>query len=83
MIRNLEFWETADYPSNVNVYVNNQLVASPASHPDLVGGSTFSVTKIDIKDYVQPGENIIEIRSATLGLIGCDGFYRIFVETRE
>jgi len=76
-------WETADYPSNVNVYVNNQLVASPASHPDLVGGSTFSVTKIDIKDYVQPGENIIEIRSATLGLIGCDGFYRIFVETRE
>ena len=74
-------FETDDYPSNVRVYVNGQLVADQNSHPDLAGGQEFSVTKIDIKPHVNPGENTIEVKSDTLGMIQVDGFYRIFVET--
>ncbi len=81
-------FETSDYPSNVEVWLYNSLytsgvkVADPTTHSILSGGMEFSATKIDIKDYVQPGENVIKVTSDTLGMVQVDGFYRIFIKTK-
>jgi len=82
-------YETSNYPSNVVVKLYNTsnptgvVVANSTSYPELAGGSEFSATKIDITDYVAPGENTIEVTSDSLGTIQVDGFYRIFVETSK
>jgi len=82
-------YETPNYPSDVEVYLYNSSnpsgikVADKNTHSELAGGNEFSVTKIDITDYVDAGENTIEVRSSALGTIAVDGFYRVFIETSK
>ena len=76
-------YETDNYPSGVEVYCNGNLVADHSTYPAITSNRAFSATKIDIKDFVRPGENVIEVRSQSLGMVEIDGFYRIFIETKN